>query len=83
MEIPLTGTVQLFTIATIDTYGEKLEKPMVVGFINIDTTDSTLLGIIETENYNKNLFNAKVQAVLKPKNEREGMIKDILHFKLK
>jgi len=83
VELPLTGKVKLYTIATIDTYGEKLERPKVIGLININNTDSTILGIIETENFNEDLFNVKVEAVLKPKNKREGNLKDILFFKKK
>jgi hypothetical protein len=83
LEIPLTGNIKLYTIVTIDTYGSKLEKPKVIALINIDKTDSTLLGIIETENPDEELYNVKVEAVLKPKNKREGNLKDILFFKKK
>jgi len=82
-EVPASGTVELFTVVKIDTYGEKLEKPRVVGFINIDTTDGALLGIIETDILDENLLGKKVEAVFKPKNIREGTLKDILFFKKK
>lgn len=81
IEVPLTGTVKLYTVVTIDTYGEKLEEPKVIGLINIDKTDGALLGKIKTENPNEELRGARVEAVLRPKEEREGTIKDILYFK--
>ena len=83
IEIPKTGTIKLYTVVTIDTYGNKLEKPKVIALINIDKTDSTILGMIKTENPNEELLNVKVEAVLKPKNKREGNLKDILFFKRK
>ena len=82
-DVPASGTVKLFTIAKINTYGIKLEKPRVVGFINIDKTDGAILGIIETDNQDEDLHGIKVEAVFKPKNKREGTLKDILYFKKK
>ena len=82
-EIPATGKIKLHTVATIDTYGEKLEKPKVIGMINIDKTDGALLGIIQTNDPDEKLQGVEVEAVFKPKNEREGTLKDILYFKKK
>ena len=81
VEVPFTGTVELSTVVTIDAHGKKLEKPKVIGFIHIDKTDSMILGLIETNNIDEELSNVKVEAVLKPKNKREGNLKDILFFK--
>lgn len=81
IEVPTAGTIRFYTVVTVDTYGKKLEKPKVVGLINIDKTDGAVLGIIKTDNTEEELQGAKVEAVLKPKNEREGTLKDILYFK--
>jgi uncharacterized OB-fold protein len=82
-ETPAVGKIKLYTIATIDTYGNKLEKPKIVGMINIDNTDGNLLGIIQTDNLDEKLQGVEVEAVFKPKSEREGTLKDILYFKKK
>ena len=82
-EVPSAGTIKLSTIATIDTYGKKLDEPKIVGMINIDKTDGVLIGIIKTDNYEEKLNGVQVEAVFKPKNEREGTLKDILYFKKK
>jgi hypothetical protein len=79
-ETPATGTVKLYTVATINTYGKKLEEPKIIGLINIDGTDGALLGIIKTKDPEEELRGVKVQAVLRPKEEREGTMKDILYF---
>jgi uncharacterized OB-fold protein len=83
IEVPPTGTIKLSTVVVLDTYGNKLGKPKVVGMINIDNTDGNLLGIIDTDNYDEILVGKKVEAVFKPKNQREGTLKDIICFKKK
>ena len=79
-EIPAAGTIKLHTVVSIDTYGEKLEKPRVVGMINIKGTDSILLGVINTDNIDEDLRGKQVKAVFQPQSKREGTLKDILYF---
>lgn len=84
VEVPATGTIKLTTVAAIDTYGNKLEEPKVIGLINIDKTDGAMIGIIEASNPNEDgeeLRGSKVEAVFRPMGEREGTLKDILYFK--
>jgi uncharacterized OB-fold protein len=83
IEIPAIGKIELFTIVTIDTYGKKLTEPQVIGLVSIDGTDGALLSIIKTDDPYENLKELQVEAVFKPKNEREGTMKDILYFKKK
>jgi uncharacterized OB-fold protein len=80
IEVPASGTIKLHTVVTIDTYGNKLEEPKVIGMINIDDTDSIMLGVIKTDEYNEELRGIQVKAVFKPEVEREGTLKDILYF---
>ena len=82
-EVPKTGKVKLHTTVTIDTYGEKLENPKVVGLIEIDNTNGSILGIIDIKNLDADICGVQVEAVLKPKDKREGTLKDILYFKEK
>ncbi len=82
-EVPSKGSIKLFTIATIDSYGKKLKEPKVIGLINIDQTDGSLLGVIKTDKPDEELQGVHVEAVLKPKDKREGTLKDILYFKKK
>ncbi|MFX0200610.1 MAG: Zn-ribbon domain-containing OB-fold protein [Candidatus Hodarchaeota archaeon] len=80
IEVPATGTVRLFTVATINTLGKKMEKPKVIALIDIDKTDGATLGIIQTDNIERDFCGIKVKAVFRPKTEREGTMKDILGF---
>ncbi len=79
-QVPATGTVKLFTVAKLNAHGEKLESPKVVAMIEIDGTNSTMLGLIKTNDFEKNLSDARVKAILRPKDKREGTIKDILYW---
>ena len=47
----------------------------------IENTDGSMLGIIDIEDSKKDLCGVTVEAVLRPKNKREGNLKDILYFK--
>lgn len=79
-EVPATGTIKLHTIVAIDTYGQKLEEPKVIGMINIDNTDGVILGVIKTENIDEDMQGMQVKAVFQSQEKREGTLKDILHF---
>ena len=79
-EVPAEGTVRLYTVATINAHGEKLEAPKVIAIIDIIKTDGSMLGIVKTNDVNKDFSGVQVKAVLKPKEKREGTLKDILYF---
>jgi uncharacterized OB-fold protein len=81
LEVPSKGTVKLWTVATINAHGEKMAEPQVIALINIDKTDSVMLGKVKTKGINKDISGQKVKAVLRPKSKREGTLKDILYFK--
>lgn len=80
LEVPPRGKVRLYTVATLNAHGEKLEEPKVIALIDIDKTDGAILGIIKSKNLKKDFTGMKVKAMLKPKNKREGTLKDILYF---
>jgi len=81
-EVSTTGTVRLFTIANLDAHGEKLENPKVMALIDIENTDGAILGTIDLVDLNKDYSGLKVRAVLRPLGQREGTIKDIIHWEL-
>ena len=80
IEVPSTGTVRLYTVATLNAHGKKLKEPKVMALINIDNTNGTMLGIIHTSNLYKDYSNTRVKAIFRPKDKREGTLKDILYF---
>jgi uncharacterized OB-fold protein len=79
-EVPPIGSVRLFTVTKLNVHGKKLANPKVMALIDIDGTDSAMLGIIGSNDVNKDFTGVKVKAIFKPKDKREGTIKDILYF---
>jgi uncharacterized OB-fold protein len=79
-EVPPMGSVKLFTVAKLNAHGVKLANPKIMALINIDGTSSSMLGIIGSNDFDKDFTGVKVKAVLKPRDKREGTIKDIIYF---
>ncbi|MFX1269385.1 MAG: Zn-ribbon domain-containing OB-fold protein [Promethearchaeota archaeon] len=79
-EVPASGTVRVFTIAMLNAHAEKLKEPKVIALIDIDNTDGALLGIIKTNDYEKDFSGIRVKAALRTKEKREGTLKDILYW---
>ena len=83
LEVPSEGVISLFTIAKLDAHGDKMNSPKIVAMIKVDQTDGKFLGVINSNDYDKDYTSLKVKAVFKPSNEREGTLKDIVHWNLK
>jgi hypothetical protein len=81
-EVPATGIIKLFTVAKLNAHGKKLTDPKIVAFIGIDQTDGAMLGIVKTDEFDKDLNGARVKAIFKPIEQREGTLKDIIHWQL-
>ncbi|MCR4404310.1 MAG: Zn-ribbon domain-containing OB-fold protein [Candidatus Acetothermia bacterium] len=81
VDLGLEGEVRSFTIARIDRDGRPLDPPEIRALISFgeDTTDLLhLLGEVEPEEV---YIGMEVEAVLKPKREREGKVTDIRYFR--
>jgi uncharacterized OB-fold protein len=51
-----------------------------MALIDVEGTNSAMLGIIASNNIEKDFIGIKVKAVFRPKDKREGTIKDILYY---
>ena len=80
LEVPSRGTVRLYTVATIDAHGNRLEESRVMALIDIEKTDGAMLGVIRTRDTDKDFCGLRVRAALRPRKQREGTLKDILYF---
>ena len=83
LEVPSEGVISLFTIVKLDAHDEKMNSPKVVAMIKVDQTDGKMLGVINSNDFDNDFTDLKVKAVFKPGNEREGTLKDIIHWNLK
>lgn len=81
-EVPAAGIVRLFTVATRNAHGKKMEQLKIVALIDIERTNGAMLGIIRSQDINKDYCGAKVRAVLRPRERREGTLKDILYWEV-
>lgn len=79
-EIPATGTIKHHIAVSVDNYGKILKEPRIIAMIKIDNADGAMLGVIKTNNLEEELIGKQVKAVFKPKNKRDGTLKDILYF---
>jgi uncharacterized OB-fold protein len=80
IEVPASGKIRLFTIAKLDAHGEKMKEPKIMALIDIEKTNGSILGVINSNDYEKDFSGVQVQAVLRPKANREGTLKDILYW---
>jgi uncharacterized OB-fold protein len=83
IELPDTGIIETFSIAYLDADARRVKEPILMGVIDIDGANEHhgfmhFFGGCKPE---KLKIGMKVQAVWKPKKEREGSIRDILYFK--
>ncbi len=79
VDVGKKGVIHTFTIATIDVDGSKLEKPVIYALIKFEGAHGGLIHKIgETDTVS---IGMKVEAVLKPPQERKASINDIKYFK--
>ena len=81
VEVSGEGCVRAFTVARLDLYEKLLEEPEIYAVIDIDGTDGSLIHLLGEVEPEKVEVGMRVKPVLKPKEEREGKITDILYFK--
>lgn len=81
VEVGSQGTVETYTVLTIDLEGNPLEEPKIVALVNIDSTHGGLIHFLGEVALDELYIGLPVEAVFKPKKEREGSILDIRYFK--
>jgi hypothetical protein len=81
IDIPAAGEVFSFTVCHENVDGSRKEKPDIMAAVKLDVADTVLVHMLSCVNPEKVEIGMKVEAVLKPKKDREGAIFDILHFK--
>jgi len=81
IDIPAAGTVFSFTVCHENVDGSRKEKPDIMAMVKLDGVDTVFVHMLSDADPEKVEIGMKVEAVLKPKKDREGSIFDILHFK--
>ncbi len=78
-EMGTSGEVFTFTVLFVDKDGQALEEPEIVAFIRI--ADGGLVHRLAEIDPTDVEIGLQVEAVFKPKKDREGAITDIKHFR--
>lgn len=81
IEISGEGRVRAFAVATLDSYEKPLENPEIYAIIDLDDTDGCIVHLLGEVEIKEVFIGMRVKPVLKPKEDREGRITDILYFK--
>ena len=83
VEVPTGGVVDTFTLTYEDRDGEKLDKPVLIGFIRIENTDGGIIHQLGEVDFDSVKLGMPVVAVFKEKSQRKGGLTDIEYFKPK
>ncbi len=82
LEIKGKGTVHTYTISYIDLDGARLEKPIILAFVQFDGIHGGLVHLLgEAKPPAEVKIGMPVEVVFKSKAERTGSIMDIKYFK--
>lgn len=81
VEVGSQGAVETYTVLRVDLDGNPLEEPKIVALVNIDGTHGGLVHFLGEVELDELYIGLPVEAVFKPKKEREGSILDIRYFK--
>jgi uncharacterized OB-fold protein len=81
LEVSDCGSLESFTCLYIGLDGKPLKEPILVGLINLDGSNTYLVHKLGECSIEELCLGMRVCAVLKPKEERQGDINDILYFK--
>ncbi len=81
VEVGSQGVVETYTILNVDLDGNPLQEPKIVVLVNIDGTHGGLIHFLGEVELDEIYIGLPVEAVFKPKKEREGSILDIKYFR--
>lgn len=81
VEVASTGTVHTYTVLHVDLDGAPLAEPEIIAFVRLDGSDGGLVHRLGEVSPDKVEIGMEVEAIFKPKGQREGSILDIEYFK--
>ncbi len=80
VEIAPVGVTRSYTVVYEDSHGNRLTKPVIIGFIEFPGVVGGLIHYIINVEPNNIRIGLKVKPVFKPESERRGSITDIVGF---
>jgi len=80
IDVGTRGHIRSFTIARLDKEGERLPEPEIFALIDFGSPTASLLHKLGEIDPQDVVIGLEVEAVLRPKEERQGWITDIEYF---
>ena len=81
VELGTSGTVHTFTVLHKNLDGSAKVTPVIMAMVRLDGSDGGVVHYLGEVDASEVQFGMKVEAVLKPENERKGAITDIEYFR--
>ena len=81
VEVSDSGVIQTFAVSYMSTGGKRLKEPWMLAIVKLDKSDGGLFVCLDEVKSDDVKIGMRVKAVLKPKEQREGIINDIKYFK--
>jgi uncharacterized OB-fold protein len=81
VEVGTRGAVHTFTFCYEDMDGNRFEDPKIVAMVLLDDSDGGLVHFLKEVDPEEVYIGMPVEAVFKPKKDRQGDIHDVLYFK--
>ncbi len=79
VEVKGPWRLQYYTVVYEDLYGNRLDKPIVVGVIKPEDASNGMIHIVNVDP-SKVAVGMELKPVFKPKDQRKGTVLDIDHF---
>jgi len=81
VEVSSKGVIQTFAVSYMSPDGKRLKDPWMLAIVKLDKSDGGLVVRLGEVNPDDVKIGMKVEAVLKPENQRVGSILDIQYFR--
>lgn len=79
-QVPSTGRVHSYTVVHRDQDGQPVNPPQIVAYVRMDGTDGGLIGRVLQTSLTEVHLDMPVEAVLRPRRARRGVLDDIEGF---
>lgn len=81
VEVSHRGVVHTFTVCYEDMDGNRMREPKIVAMVMLEDTDGGLVHFLGEVDPKDVYIGMPVEAVFKPKAQRQGDIHDVMYFK--
>jgi len=81
VEASSKGVIQTFAVSYMSSDGKRIKEPWMLAIVKLDKSDGGLVVRLDEVKPDDVKIGMRVEAVLKPKNQRVGSVLDIQYFR--